>query len=73
MFFGLIDDIVVMQQSRRKRVTEEDEADMHPALTSEALKSERVSTKANDTEHERSGGNMKLKREEGWRKYCCLG
>ena len=49
MFFSLIDDIVVMQQSRRKKVVEED-VDLHPPLTTDNLKSERMTNKMNDNE-----------------------
>lgn len=38
MFFGVIDDIVVMQQSKRKKI-EEDDIDLHPPLTTDNLKS----------------------------------
>ena len=48
MFFGLIDDIVLMQQSKRKKV-EEDDLDLIPPLTTDALKSERLTAKVNDT------------------------
>ena len=52
MFFALIDDIVIMQQSRRKKIVEDD-IDLNPPLTTDNLKSERLTTKANDTESER--------------------
>lgn len=60
MFFALIDDIVIMQQSRRKKIVEDD-IDLNPPLTTDNLKSERLTTKANDTESERERSNIKLK------------
>ena len=39
MFFAVIDDITVMQQARRKKLSEQDELDLNPPLTTDNLKS----------------------------------
>ena len=45
---------------------------MQPPLTTDVIKSERMTTRANDSQSEREGNNLKLKNENrGWRKYCC--
>lgn len=48
MFFGLIDDIVLMQQSKRKKL-EEDDLDLNPPLTTDVLKSNRLNGNPNDS------------------------
>lgn len=56
MFFSLIDDIVMMQQARRKKISQED--DLNPPLTTDNIKSHRVTERGNDTElekHEENG------------------
>lgn len=77
MFFAMIDEINILQQARRKKTVAEDDPDANPPLTTENLKSERMTTKANDTEAEREADpNIKLKKDEeekSWRsKFCCL-
>jgi hypothetical protein len=74
MFFAVIDDITVMQQARRKKLSEQDELDLNPPLTTDNLKSERHTTHANDTQSEREEAGMKIKAAgSGWRGYCCKG
>ena len=53
MFFAVIDDITVMQQARRKKLNEQDDLDLNPPLTTDNLKSERLTTRANDTQSDR--------------------
>jgi len=48
MFFAIIDDITFMQQPKRKKITEGDEVDLNPPLTTESLKSERPNNKDNN-------------------------
>ncbi len=47
MFFSLIDDIVIMQQARRKKISNED--DLNPPLTTDNIKSHRITERGNDT------------------------
>jgi hypothetical protein len=42
MFFAMIDEINILQQTRRKRALNEDDADLNPPLTTDNLKSERL-------------------------------
>lgn len=55
MFFSLIDDIVIMQQARRKKISQED--DLNPPLTTDNIKSHRVTERGNDTELEKQEEN----------------
>ena len=72
MFFSIIDDITLMQQARRKKVNEDD-IDLNPPLTTDNLKSERMTARGNETHSEQSNDHFKLKPTSGWRRYCCLG
>jgi hypothetical protein len=44
MFFSIIDQINILQQTKRKKILQEDETDFMPPLTTENLKSERMTT-----------------------------
>ena len=69
MFFNIIDDIVVLQQIKRKKLMNVDDDDLMPPLTTDNLKSERNADKVDLSEQTE---NMKLKNEQGGKKYCCF-
>lgn len=52
MFFSIIDDINIMQQSKRKKISQEDDIDLNPPLTTDNLKSERISNRPNESQNE---------------------
>ena len=69
----MIDEINLLQQAKRKR-NEADDHELNPPLTTENLKSERATNKANDTEGEREGDpSVKLKAGESVSRWsnCC--
>lgn len=72
MFFSLIDDINLLQQVRRKKANEDD-FDFNAPLTTDNLKSERITARnvgqpSEKTEEE----NVELKNGEKSR-FCCNG
>jgi hypothetical protein len=54
MFFAMIDEINSLQQTRRKRALNEDDADLNPPLTTDNIKSDRLST-GNEAQGDRQG------------------
>jgi GTPase SAR1 family protein len=73
MFLGLIDEINALQAARRKKQPEDD-LDLNPPLTTDNLKSDRLTTRANDTQSEREEERgQKLKEAGQGRRFCCFG
>jgi hypothetical protein len=71
MFFSLIDDITLLQQVRRKKAAEED-SDFHAPLTTDNLKSERITARCSAVSSEPQEEGVPLK-QEGTGKGCCSG
>jgi hypothetical protein len=62
MFLTLIDDINALQQSKRKKLISEDDFDLNPPLTTDNLKSDRLSTNVNESDHEKDKDTVKIKK-----------
>ena len=74
MFFGIIEDIVIMQQARRKRIGEDDDIDLIPPLTTDKINSHRLHNRENQqSEEQTEDEKVKLTNRAGWRRFCCLG
>jgi hypothetical protein len=54
MFFAMIDEINSLQQTRRKRALNEDDADLNPPLTTDNIKSDGLAT-GNEAQSDRLG------------------
>jgi hypothetical protein len=72
MFFSLIDDITLLHQARRKKNVEED-SDFHAPLTTDNLKSERITARCSAVSSENGEPKVELQGGSGKGKTCCSG
>lgn len=70
MFFSLIDDITLLHQVRRKKNAEED-SDFHAPLTTDNLKSERITARCSAVSSETGEDNVALKEGNNKSRNCC--
>jgi hypothetical protein len=67
LFYTTIEDIIALQQTRRKKIMEEE---LDAPLTVDHLKSARMTDNQNEAEDKPQ--NLKIEATaEGGRKYCC--
>jgi hypothetical protein len=72
MFFSLIDDINVLQQQRKKKA-KEDDLDFNAPLTTDNLKSERITARNTTAQSEKEDESHVVLKNEKKNRFCCYG